>query len=87
MTVKVFIDWDAHEVISEAEHKEKIRQETEKMMANEEYFHEWLEDNYTPQAIWELTEAGRIEVQGLWERECKDTAEIESDFELMEVEI
>jgi hypothetical protein len=87
MKVKIFVDWDEQEVISEAEYKERIRQESEKRMADKEYFHEWLGDNYTPQAIWELTEAGRIEVQGLWERECKDTVEVESDFVMTEIEI
>ena len=87
MTIKVFVDWDAREVISEVEYKEKIRQEAEERIANEEHFHEWLEDNYTPQAIWELTEAGRIEVQKLWRCECEDNAEIDSDFELMAIEI
>lgn len=87
MKIKVFVDWVEHEVISEAEYKEKIRQESEKMMANEEYFYDWLGDNYTPQAIWALTEAGRIEVRGFWERECKEIAELESDFEMVTVEI
>ena len=34
MTIKVFIDWDEREIISEIEYKEKIRQETEKIMAD-----------------------------------------------------
>lgn len=87
MTIKVFVDWDEHEIISEAEYNEKIRQETEKIMTDKEEFYQWLENNYMPQTIWEMTEAGRIEVQGLWEQVCKDNAEIEFNFESSEIEI
>ena len=87
MTIKVFVDWDTHEIISEAEYNEKIRKEAEKMVADKEEFYQWLEDNYMAQTIWEMTEAGRIEIQGFWERECKGIAEVESDFEATEIEI
>ena len=87
MTIKVFVDWDEHEVINEAEYKEKIRQETEEMMVDKEEFYDWLSNNYMPQTIWEMTEAERAEVQELWEQACKDNAEIESDFEMIMVEI
>ena len=87
MTIKVFVDWDEREIINETEYKEKIRQETEKTMADKETFYDWLEDNYMAQTIWEMTEAERAEVQGLWEQWCKDYAEVESDFEMIMVEI
>jgi hypothetical protein len=87
MTVKIFVNWYDEEIISEAEYKERIRQESEKIMADKEHFYAWLEDNYTPQVIWEMTDAGRIEIQGLWESYCKDTAEDDSNFVMAEVEI
>ena len=87
MTVKVYVDWYGNEIINESEHKERIRQESERRMADENAFHEWLEENYTPQAIWTLTEAGRIELLGHWEQICKENAEEDSDFELREIDI
>lgn len=87
MKVKVFVNWSSYEIINEAKYKEKIRRKVVKTMADKQYFYDWLSETYTPQAIWELTEAGRNEVQKLWEYECKDIAEANSDFEMVEIEI
>lgn len=89
MKIKVYVDWDQQTVISEAEYKEKIQRETERLITTtkKEYFYDWLEDNYTVQAVWEMTEEVRAAVQELWRRECETTAEIETTFEMVELEI
>lgn len=81
MMVKVFVDWDAHEILTEEEHNEKQRVRVVEMMADEDIFNEWLEEHYMPQAIWHMTEAGRAEVLTQWERVCIETIDDDDEYE------
>ena len=81
MTVKVYVDWDAHEILTEEEYKKKLRVGVSTLLADKEEFNEWLSDHYTPQYIWHLTEAGRAEVLTRWEEDCQEIAEVRMDYE------
>ena len=81
MTVKVRVDWDAHEILTEEEYKKRLQIETLTLLEDKEEFNEWLSDHYTPQYIWHLTEAGRREVMTRWEEYCQEIAEVRMDYE------
>ena len=81
MTIRVYVDWDTHEILSADEHNEKQRARVVEMMADEDIFNEWLEEHYMPQAIWHMTEAGRAEVLTQWEQHCIETIEEDDEYE------
>ena len=87
MTVTLYVDWVAQEILTEEEYEKKIKEETISLMEEEDEFNEWLEERYTPQHIWHMTEAGRAEVRSLWEDYCRDTAEVNADYEKTFVEV
>lgn len=87
MMVKVYVDWDAHEILTANEHAEKQRVRVVEMMADEDIFNEWLEERYLPQAIWHMTEAGRTEVLTQWEQCCIETIEEDDEYEEDFIEI
>jgi hypothetical protein len=81
MTVKVYVDWESHEILTEEEYNKKLRTGALTIMENTEEFNDWLESYYLPQNIWHLTEAGRAEVLTRWEAYCRDYAEEQMDYE------
>ena len=87
MTVKVYVDWYAQEILTADEYEKKLNIETNCLLDEEDAFNEWLSENYTSQAIWHLTEAGRAEVRSLWEDWCRDSAESKLDYEETFIEI
>ena len=87
MMVKVFVDWDAHEILTAEEYEKKLQEETISLLEEEDEFNEWLEERYLPQVIWNMTEAGRAEVRSLWEDWCRDSAESTLDYEENYIEV
>ena len=87
MTVKVYVDWYNQEILTAEEYQKKIREETICMLEEKDTFNDWLSENYTPQAIWHLTEAGRAEVLTQWEEYCRSYAEDEMNHEETHIEI
>ena len=81
MMVKVYVDWDAHEILTAEEYEKKLNIETSCLLDEEDAFNQWLEENYMPQFIWHLTEAGRAEVLTQWEEYCRSYAKDEMDYE------
>ena len=51
MTVTLYVDWVAQEILTEEEYEKKIKEETISLMEEEDEFNEWLEERYTPQHI------------------------------------
>lgn len=87
MMVKVYVDWDAHEILTAEEYEKKLQEETLSVLEVEDEFNDWLEERYLPQVIWHMTEAGRAEVRSLWEDSCRDYAEAQLDYEETYIEV
>ena len=87
MMVKVYVDWDAHEILTAEEYEKKLQEETLSVLDDNDEFHDWLEEHYLPQFIWNLTEAGRAEVLSRWEDSCRDYAETQLDYEETCIEV
>ena len=87
MMVKVYVDWDAHEILTAEEYEKKVQEETLSVLEDGDEFNEWLEEHYMPQAIWHMTEAGRAEVLSRWEESCRDYAESTLDYEENFIEV
>ena len=83
---KVYVDWRNQEVISETKYKTIFQKTLKELMDDKTAFYEWLNRDYTPKDIWELTKEDRVEIQILWKLECQEIIEIQDDFEPVEIE-
>lgn len=63
--MKVWVDWDMHEVLSEEKYEEKMKELRAKIKEDlttpfsEADFYDWLDDNYTASALFDWLVKGK----------------------------
>lgn len=63
--MKVWVDWDMHEVLSEEKYEEKMEELRAKIKEDlttpfsEADFYDWLDDNYSPSALFDWLVKGK----------------------------
>lgn len=63
--MKVWVDWDMHEVLSKEKYEERMEKLREKIKedlttpASDLDFYDWLDDNYTASALYDWLVAGK----------------------------
>lgn len=77
MKVIVYANWNEREVISEKEYKEMIEKSAEEYVESYADFADWLNDNYHPDDIWEMSENDRNAVKEEYREVCHCSAEEE----------
>ena len=75
MTVKVYIDWEAEEVLSEKEYTDKVNEKMKEIMEDESELSEFLDDNYSTGKVYRFTAKERAEVDKRFAEHCKEAAE------------
>lgn len=89
MKIKLYVDWSAGEVLTEAELDAKIESEATKNVADDDEFAEWLRDEYTAIDVFNFTEDDRVRVLDEWTACCRERAcvDLMEYYELIEKEI
>lgn len=89
MMVKVYVNWYEREVINEKDFKKKVEEATKVYKEDEDFFGEWLSENYSAWDIWVLNEEQRKEVRNDFLNECERLGVnyAREDWEENEIEI
>lgn len=79
--IVVYVNWKNEEVISEAEYKAKLEEETKIAAADNYHFSHWLYKKYTVADIWNMSEEEKEEVSAQWLKYCRECMEEELCYE------
>ena len=87
--VKVYVNFYDREVLTEKEFKRKLDRERRHLMnEDDDFFDEWLSNNFTHVELWNLTPPQRLRLLDDFNQECiKQAKEKLFDDEWEEVEI
>ena len=89
MKIKVYANWYGREVINEKDFEEKVEEATKDYKEDDCFFHEWLNDHYCADEIWNFNEEQRKEVRSDFLAKCEELAvkDVRGDWEENEIEI
>ena len=89
MKVKIYLDWYSKEVINEKDFNEKVEEREKDYKEDENFFAEWLNDNYYADEVWNLNEKERKEVRNNFLAKCEELAvrDVREDWEEEEIEV
>ena len=87
MKVKIYINWEDKDILSEADYDKKFETNVTNLMKDEFDFLEWLGGNYSLEEILKATDVDRLRICNDWEECCKETERYNSDYEEVEIEI
>lgn len=79
--VVAYVSWEKEEIISEAEYKAKLEEQTNIYAADHYVFGQWLNEYYNANEIWDMNETEKEKVKADWLRYCRDDAEYELSYE------
>ena len=87
MKVKVYVNWRSREVINEKEFEKLVEETFEDYKGDQDYFSEWLADNYEVVQVWEMNEEERIKTIKAFEEKCLSVARKEMLYDWEENEL
>ena len=89
MKIKVYVDFENENVLTEEEYKENLKDKAKGYAADTGAFRDWLNDNYEAFDIFNKNGVELDEVVNHWERVCESDAEedMEAEFEVFELEV
>ena len=79
--IVVYVSWEKEEVISEAEYKAKLEEETNIAAADDYHFDLWLNEYYTAADIWNMAEEEKKEINSQWLERCREDMKRELCYE------
>ena len=77
MKVKVYVNYDYREVMSEKEYEKRVNRFLDDYFNDNDSFAEWLEESYNPYEVWGFDEAKREAVREEYGKQCRVWAENE----------
>lgn len=87
MKIKIYVDYENQEVLTEEQHKKALAERVKSYSANNENFEDWLNDRYTAHEIFKMKSHELDKVVERWEGVCEADAEVDMSQELTEYEI
>lgn len=75
MMVKVYINWEEEEVLSEKEYDAKVAEKAKEIAEDMDELSEFLDDCYTTGSVYRFTPEERAEVDKRFAKHCKELAE------------
>ena len=95
MKIKVYVDWNNKEILSEKDYKEfknrKVNEMADTYFEDKYSLEEFLSDNYNYADIFNMTNEEKEEAKAKWKAQCKDNAEEnfgdEYDYDKIELEV
>jgi uncharacterized protein YeeX (DUF496 family) len=85
--VKVYVNWNKREVLTEDEYKELREQKTRNLFDDEDEFKDWLNSDYSASEIFEMTAEERLEIQKRWDDYCINETQDNLDYEWDEIDL
>jgi uncharacterized protein YeeX (DUF496 family) len=85
--VKVYVNWNKREVLTEDEYKELREQKTRNLFDDEDEFKDWLNSDYSASEIFEMTAEERLEIQKRWDDYCINEIQDNLDYEWDEIDL
>ena len=87
MKIKIYVDYENAEVLTEERYKEALAERAKTYKANDENFEDWLNDRYTSYEIFKMKSHDLDKVVERWEGVCEADAEEDMSRELTEYEL
>ncbi len=87
MKIKIYVDYENQEVLTEEGYKEALADRTKSYKDNNENFEDWLNDRYTAFEIFNKNGVELDKVVERWEGVCEADAEDDMSRELTEYEL
>lgn len=87
MTIKIFVDWQNEEIITEEEYDKRTREMAEELRIDDSLFYEFLEENYSHSELWKADEEQRAKIMERWIDECLEYAYCELGFDEVTLEV
>ena len=77
------------EVISQEQYDERVAERANEIYKNEDEFFDWLEDTYTVEEVWKMTDEKKKAIkEDTFKKKCNDWAldEIQDEWDYFEIE-
>lgn len=87
MKVKVYVNYDYREVISEKDYERRVNRFFDDYFNDNDCFAEWLNETYRPYEVWGFDKAKREAVRDEYAMRCREWAENEVQDTWTEEEI
>ena len=87
MTIKVFVDWQNEEILTEEEYDKRVKEMAEDLRTNDYIFSEFLEERYSHRELWDADEKQRAKIMEHWVDQCLEDAYREQGYEEVELEV
>lgn len=87
MKIKIYVDYENQEVLTEEGYKEALKEKEKSYKADNEAFRDWLNDNYEAFKIFNMKSYELDKVVERWEGVCESDAEEDIGRELTEYEL
>ena len=85
--VKVYVNWNERDILTEDEFNEMKQNKARNMFEDEDEFKDWLNSDYSASEIFEMTAEERIEVQKRWDDYCINETQDNLDYEWDEIDL
>ena len=85
--VKIYVNWNKREILTEDEYKELREQKARNLFDNEDEFKDWLNFDYSASEIFEMTAEERLEIQERWDDYCINETQDNLDYEWDEIDL
>lgn len=87
MKIKIYVDYENQEVLTEENYKKALAERAKSYTANNENFEDWLNDRYSAFEIFKMKSHDLEKVMERWEGVCEADAEEDMSIELTEYEL
>ena len=87
MTIKIFVDWQNEEILTEEEYEKRVKEMAENLRTRDYDFSEFLEAKYSHLELWEADEKQRAKIMEHWVDKCLEDAYCEQDHEEVILEV
>lgn len=75
MKIKLYVDWDNHQVLNQDQYEERLSKAADELFADDNWLAEWLDENFTLLDIFQAGEAKREEIRADFRDYCQENAE------------
>lgn len=75
MKIKLYVDWDNHQVLNQDQYEERLSGAADELFADDNCLAEWLDENFTLLDIFQAGEAKKEEIRMDFRDYCQENAE------------
>ena len=75
MKIKLYVDWDNHQVLNQDQYEERLSEAADELFADDNCLAEWLDENFTLLDIFQAGEAKKEEIRADFRDYCQKNAE------------